>query len=51
MVQERDDVPVAVDDQSTGLPGLRSWPAVYWFVGGTFMLWLMLLTALTWWYS
>ncbi|SDS10089.1 hypothetical protein [Opitutus sp. GAS368] len=35
------------DDESTGLPGLRSWPAVYVFVLGVFVLWVGLLAALT----
>jgi hypothetical protein len=32
---------------ATGLPWLRSWRAVYWFVAGTFVLWVGLLTLLT----
>lgn len=35
------------DEQSTGLPGLRSWRAVYWWVLGIFTLWVALLTWLT----
>lgn len=34
-------------DATTGLPGLRSWRAVYLAVFGTFLLWIVLLTALT----
>jgi hypothetical protein len=34
-------------DGGTGLPGLRSWRAVYWFVAATFVLWAGLLTLLT----
>lgn len=26
------------DDKETGLPGLRTWRAVYWFVFGCFVL-------------
>ena len=36
-----------VDDEVTGLPGLRSWRAVYLFVLGCFVLWVVLLAALT----
>jgi hypothetical protein len=35
------------DDSGTGLPGLRSWPAVYLFVLGVFVLWIVALTVLT----
>lgn len=35
------------DEQRTGLPGLRSWRAVYWVVLGIFILWVVLLTWLT----
>lgn len=34
-------------DDATGLPGLRSWRAVYLAVLGTFLLWTGLLAALT----
>ena len=34
-------------DDATGLPGLRSWRAVYLFVLGIFILWIVLLTVLT----
>jgi len=37
----------AVDDDETGLPGLRTWPRVYLFVLGVFVVWVVLLTALT----
>ncbi len=30
-------------DEQTGLPGLRSWRAVYAFVLGTFVAWIVLL--------
>lgn len=40
-----------VDDESTGLPGLRSWRSVYLFVLGVFVLWIGLLTVLTEMYS
>ncbi len=35
------------DDHLTGLPGLRTWRAVYLFVFGCFVLWVLLLLALT----
>jgi hypothetical protein len=35
------------NDEATGLPGLRSWRAVYLFVLGIFILWIVLLTVLT----
>ena len=38
-------------DTATGLPGLRSWPAVYVFVLGVFVVWVGLLTVLTTMYS
>lgn len=34
-------------DESTGLPGLRSWRAVYVFVLGVFVVWVGLLAWLT----
>jgi hypothetical protein len=34
----------AVDDDVTGLPGLTSWPKVYVFVLGVFVLWVAFLT-------
>lgn len=34
-------------DEQTGFPGLRTWPAVYAFVLGTFALWIALLILLT----
>jgi hypothetical protein len=39
------------NDEITGLPGLRSWRAVYWVVIGIFVLWVGLLTVLTKLYS
>ena len=36
----------AKEDVKTGLPGLRSWRAVYFFVLATFLLWLLLLAGL-----
>ncbi len=39
--------PPPADDESTGLPGLRSWRGVYVFVLGVFVLWVVLLTVLT----
>ncbi len=35
------------DDESTGLPGLRSWGSVYWCVLGVLAAWVGLLAALT----
>jgi hypothetical protein len=35
----------------TGLPLLRSWPAVYGLVLGSFALWVGLLVLLTWMFS
>jgi Mg2+ and Co2+ transporter CorA len=32
------------DDENTGLPGLRSWRSVYWFVFGCFVLFVIALT-------
>jgi len=39
--------PRAPDDAETGLPGFRSWRRVYWFVFGSFVLWVALLALLT----
>ena len=36
-----------LSEETTGLPGLRSWRAVHLVVFGTFLLWIVLLTALT----
>jgi hypothetical protein len=44
-------LPPEIDDNSTGLPGLRSWRAVYAVVLGIFVLWVGLLTWLTEYYS
>lgn len=38
---------VLTDDAHTGLPGLRTWRAVYFAVVGIFALWVALLAALT----
>ena len=35
------------NDDETGLPGLRTWRAVYVFVLGVFIVWIGLLLALT----
>ncbi len=43
--------PPEKNDEVTGLPGLRSWRAVYVFVLGVFVLWVGLLTVLTKLYS
>jgi hypothetical protein len=39
------------EDESTGLPGLRSWGGVYWFVVGVLAAWVGLLAVLTHVYS
>ena len=36
-----------IDGEGTGLPGFRTWLAVYLFVFGTFVVWMVLLEALT----
>ena len=42
------DAPYQADpDDVTGLPGLRTWRGVYLFVFGCFILWVLLLLALT----
>ena len=38
-------------DDRPGLPGLRTWPALYWVVAGIFVLWIVLLTWLTFHYA
>ena len=43
--------PKPTDDKETGLPGLRSWRAVYLFVLGSFVFWIILLAVLTGMYS
>jgi hypothetical protein len=35
------------NDESTGFPGVRTWPGVYAFVLVTFVVWIVLLIALT----
>ena len=35
------------EDENPGLPGLKSWTAVYLLVLGSFALWIVLLVALT----
>ncbi len=37
----------AADDATTGVPGLRTWRAVYVVVAMVFVLWIVLLTILT----
>jgi hypothetical protein len=39
--------PSARESNATGLPWLRTWPGVYLFVLGSFLLWIVLLVALT----
>ncbi len=43
--------PVEDRDEATGLPGLATWRGVYLFVFGSFILWVLLLLALTMSYS
>jgi hypothetical protein len=38
---------VPLDERTTGLPLLRSWRGVYWFVLAIFVTWVVLLTALS----
>lgn len=35
------------ESEATGLPGFRTWRAVYWFVAGVFVVTVALLTILT----
>ena len=39
------------EDETTGLPGLRSWQRVYLLVVGSFLLWVGLLSWLKWAFS
>lgn len=39
--------PLAADDQSTGFPALRSWRSIYLAVVSIFVIWVVLLTALS----
>lgn len=41
------ELPPERRDELTGLPWLRTWRGVYVFVFGCFVLWLLLLLALT----
>jgi hypothetical protein len=41
------ETPVPSDDDATELPALPTWPRVYAFVLGVFVLWVILLTALS----
>lgn len=43
--------PAAAPEERTGLPGLRTWRGVYFFVLGCFVLSVLLLLALTLGYS
>jgi hypothetical protein len=36
------------EEEPTGLPGLRTWRAVYLGVGGCFVAWVALLLLLAW---
>ncbi|MDP9175914.1 MAG: hypothetical protein M3O30_18915 [Planctomycetota bacterium] len=50
MNQQRNIVSRLPDDptesETTGLPGVRRWSAVYLLVAGSFVLWVVLLTVL-----
>jgi hypothetical protein len=37
----------SLDEEATGLPVFKTWPAVYLFVFVTFVIWVLLLAALT----
>lgn len=39
--------PTPPADDETGLPGLTTWPRVYWLVAGSLVLWVVLLAALS----
>lgn len=43
--------PSSDENELTGLPGLRTWRHVYWFVFACFVLWIVLLLVLTMSYS
>jgi hypothetical protein len=45
------DAPPGGEDETTGLPWFRTWRGVYAFVLVTFILWVVLLLALTLSYS
>jgi len=45
------DTPPADGDETTGLPGLRTWRGVYVLVLASFILWVVLLLVLTMSYS
>ncbi len=38
--------PEAKESEAPGLPALRTWRGVYWFVAASFLLWVGLLVAL-----
>jgi hypothetical protein len=37
----------SIDEEGTGLPGFRTWPAVYFFVVAAFAAWVVFLAVLT----
>jgi len=45
------DQPADTESETTGLPGVRSWRMVYALVAIIFILYVVLLTALTRWYQ
>ena len=38
-------------EESTGLPGMKSWRDVYWYVFASFVIVVLLLAIFTWTYS
>ena len=50
-VEDAPPNPASGDESATGLPLLRTWPAVYLFVLGSFILWVVLLFALSRFYA
>jgi hypothetical protein len=36
-----------IQDETTGVPGFRTWTGIYWFVLGSLVLWIALLALLT----
>jgi hypothetical protein len=36
-----------IQDETTGVPGFRTWAGIYWFVFGSLVLWVTLLALLT----
>ena len=47
----QDDANRIEDNEETGLPVFKTWPAVYLVVFATFVVWVLLLAALTGFFS